>query len=180
MSMKFFTLSAVCMLIFCMLLALSGTTDFPVKDPAFISESVPLSDPVGQTHPGKGEAMESVRPVPDGSAEKAETGVTPTRAVSRGRPGQFLLLGIVLITAWIFLSHRLFFQPRGESPAGEKNSSSAQDCFSSSVRPERSGDTPSSGWPGRCPRPGDTGPRFGRTESSVSARTPRPPSRTPG
>ena len=29
MSMRYFTLSAVCMLIFCMLLALSGTTDFP-------------------------------------------------------------------------------------------------------------------------------------------------------
>jgi hypothetical protein len=107
MSMRYFTLSAVCMLVFCMLLALSGTTDFPSPP----REIVPPSDtaPVapGPIHTGVGEAAASVYPRPEGSVPDAEAGgISMTgRGLPRSRP--LLLLGFLLVAAWVLLSFRL-------------------------------------------------------------------------
>ena len=107
MSMRYFTLSAVCMLIFCMLLALSGTTDFPVNP----HETVPLSGAVsaapGSSHSGVGEATASVYPFQEDSNLHAGTrgrGVT-VDGVAGNRP--LLLFGFVLVAVWVLLSFGL-------------------------------------------------------------------------
>ena len=108
MSMRYFTLSAVCMLIFCMLLALSGTTDFPGTP----HEIVPPPTAPGLSHSGVGEAMASVYPLPAdtephaGPGGKGRTGA----GVIRNRP--LLLLGFVLVAVWVFLSFRLLSNSR--------------------------------------------------------------------
>jgi amino acid transporter len=104
MSMRYFTLSAVCMLIFCMLLALSGTTDFPGTP----HEIVPPSTAPGLSHAGVGEAMASVYPLPEASERNAGPGGKDITGggVTGNRP--LLLLGFVLVVAWVFLSFRLF------------------------------------------------------------------------
>ena len=104
MSMRYFTLSAVCMLIFCMLLALSGTTDFPGTPP----EIVPPPTAPGLNPSGVGEAMASVYPLPvdsDPDARPDGRGLTG-EGVTGCRP--LLLLGFVFVVAWVLLSFRLF------------------------------------------------------------------------
>ena len=104
MSMRYFTLSAVCMLVFCMLLALSGTTDFPGSS----HEIVPPSAAPGLGHSGVGEVMASVYPLPEDSNPHA--GPDGRGAVGGGLTGNrpLLLLGFVLVVAWVLLSFRLF------------------------------------------------------------------------
>ena len=104
MSMRYFTLSAVCMLIFCMLLALSGTTDFPGSS----QEIVPPSTAPGLGHSGVGEVMASVYPLPEDSNPHAKTGGRGTVGgrLTGNRP--LLFLGFVLVAAWVLLSFRLF------------------------------------------------------------------------
>ena len=112
MSMKFFTLSAVCMLIFCMLLALSGTTDFPGGHPEIASRSGLVSSSPSQ--PGPAEAKASVCPLParpDPQSE-TETGMGTTGG-GVARHGHLLLLGAVFIIGWILLSFRLFSRSEG-------------------------------------------------------------------
>ena len=104
MSMRYFTLSAVCMLVFCMLLALSGTTDFPGPPRETLSQSGTGSAASGPTHSGVGEAMASVYPLPDDSATHDVTGM-PRGGTLRNRP--LLLLGFLLVAAWVLLSFRL-------------------------------------------------------------------------
>jgi hypothetical protein len=113
MSMKFFTLSAVCMLIFCMLLALSGTTDFPGGHPEIASRSGLVSPPPVSSQLEKGEARASVhsppaRPEPQGNTE---SGMGTTGSVARH--GHLLLLGAVFIVGWILLSFRLLSRSEG-------------------------------------------------------------------
>jgi hypothetical protein len=113
MSMKFFTLSAVCMLIFCMLLALSGTTDFPGDHSEIASRSGLVSPPPVPSHPGKGEAMASVHPLP---VRPDPPGNTESCMGTRGgaaRHGHLLLLGAVFIVGWILLSFRLLSRSEG-------------------------------------------------------------------
>jgi hypothetical protein len=103
MSMRYFTLSAVCMLIFCMLLALSGTTDFPGTPDGIVR---PPAAP-GLNPSGVGEAMASLYPLPETSERHIETGgrgVTQ-EGVTGSRP--LLLLGLVLLGVWVLLSFRL-------------------------------------------------------------------------
>jgi len=103
MSMRYFTLSAVCMLIFCMLLALSGTTDFPGTPPEIVPPpAAPVLNPSGV-----GEAAASVYPLPEDSDSDA-------RADGKGLTGEgvtgsqsLLLLGFVFVLAWVLLSFRL-------------------------------------------------------------------------
>ena len=104
MSMRYFTLSAVCMLIFCMLLALSGTTDFPATP----HEIVPPSTAPGLSHSGVGEVMASVCPLPESSEPHAGPGGKGITGggVTGNRP--LLLLGFVLVVVWVFMSFRLF------------------------------------------------------------------------
>lgn len=109
MSMRYFTLSAVCMLIFCMLLALSGTTDFPGSHDEIVASSGAASNAPGLSHLGKKEAMASVYPLPEGAEPQAgttSTGETLGSGVARNRP--LLLAGIALVAAWVLLSFRLF------------------------------------------------------------------------
>lgn len=108
MSMRYFTLSAVCMLIFCMLLALSGTTDFPGNHHEIVSPSGALSTAAGPGHSGVGQAMASAHPLPVVSEPNAETGSRGAMggAVPGNRP--LLLLGFVLVAVWVLLSFRLF------------------------------------------------------------------------
>ena len=104
MSMRYFTLSAVCMLIFCMLLALSGTTDFPGTPDEIVS---PPTAP-GLNPSGVGEAMASVSPLPvvsDPHARPGDQGWTGG-GVTGSRP--LLLLGLLLLGVWVLLSFRLF------------------------------------------------------------------------
>ncbi len=92
------------MLIFCMLLALSGTTDFPGTP----HEIVPPPTAPGLGHSGVGEAMASVYPLPvdsDPNARPGGRGLTGG-GVTGSRP--LLLLGFVLLVAWVLLSFRLF------------------------------------------------------------------------
>ena len=104
MSMRYFTLSAVCMLVFCMLLALSGTTDFPAPPRETVAHSVTGSAASGPIHSGVGEAMASVYPFPDDSATRDGTEI-PRGGMLRNRP--LLLLGFLLVAAWVLLSFRL-------------------------------------------------------------------------
>ena len=106
MSMRYFTLSAVCMLIFCMLLALSGTTDFPGGHPE-------IASPDGLVHPSSvpGQTGNGKAPASDYPAAGAEGGAaTATSAV---REHRLLLLGAVLIPAWVFISFRILSKSRG-------------------------------------------------------------------
>jgi len=113
MSMKFFTLSAVCMLIFCMLLALSGTTDFPGAHPEIASRSGLVSPPPVPSQPAQGEGMASVHPLPARPEPQgnAESGMGTTGGVTHH--GHLLLLGAVFISGWILLSFRLLSKSEG-------------------------------------------------------------------
>ena len=102
MSMRYFTLSAVCMLIFCMLLALSGTTDFPGTPHEIVPPAGAPSAAPGSSNSGVGEAMASVYPLPEDLEPHAGKG---GRGVTGNRP--FLLLGFVLVAVWVLLSFRL-------------------------------------------------------------------------
>lgn len=106
MSMKYFTLSAVCMLVFCMLLALSGTTDFPGGHPGIVSPDGLLSPPSGPGQPKKGEALASVYPLAgaEARAEAERCTATPGSVVRQHR---LLLFGAALIVVWILLSFRI-------------------------------------------------------------------------
>ena len=108
MSMRYFTLSAVCMLIFCMLLALSGTTDFPGTHHEIVPPSGAASTAPGPSHSGVAEAMASVVPLPEDSEPHAGTGSRGTMGGSVAGNRPLLLLGFVLVVAWILLSFRLF------------------------------------------------------------------------
>jgi hypothetical protein len=108
MSMRYFTLSAVCMLIFCMVLALSGTTDFPESHGGLVSPSGSSSPAQGLCQLGKREAMAAVVPLPAEGEPCADTkggGDRPLRNERRNRP--LLLLGILFGAAWVLLSFRL-------------------------------------------------------------------------
>ena len=85
MSMKYFTLSAVCMLIFCMLLALSGTTDFPGGHSGSVSHSRFASPPPAPNPTDKGQALASVYSLPEDSAPQAETEDRATAAAGSAR-----------------------------------------------------------------------------------------------
>ena len=108
MSMRYFTLSAVCMLIFCMLLALSGTTDFPGIHPEIVPPSGAASTAAGPSHSGVGKAMASVYPLPEDSEPHAGAG--GRGAMGGGMTGNrpLLLLGFGLVAAWVLMSFRLF------------------------------------------------------------------------
>jgi|GEM_PF-1437576 len=112
MSMRYFTLSAVCMLIFCMLLALSGTTDFPGTPHEIVPPSGAASAAPGSSHSGVGEAMASVYPLQEDSNPYAGAGGNGVTAdgVAGNRP--FLLLGFVLVAVWVLLSVRLLSKSR--------------------------------------------------------------------
>ena len=114
MSMRYFTLSAVCMLIFCMLLALSGTTDFPGSRREFVSPSGSAVTAPGPTHPGTGEAMASVVPLPEDSEPHAREGISRgarQEGVACSRP--LLFLGVFFVAAWVLLSLKLFAKSKG-------------------------------------------------------------------
>jgi hypothetical protein len=115
MSMRYFTLSAVCMLVFSMLLALSGTTDFPgarqeAGSPSGSAFTAPDLDP-----PATGESMATVVPLPEDSKPQAAETVSAGDAVNGGwahnRP--LLFLGALFVAAWVLLSFKLFADAKG-------------------------------------------------------------------
>jgi hypothetical protein len=112
MSMRYFTLSAVCMLIFCMLLALSGTTDFPGTPHEIVPQSGAASSAPDLSHSGVGEAMASVYPLPENSEPHAGPGDKRMTGggVTSNQP--LLLLGFFFVAVWVLLSFRLFFHSR--------------------------------------------------------------------
>jgi len=113
MSMKYFTLSAVCMLIFCMLLALSGTTDFPGGHPEIGSQSGLVSPPPVPSQPVNGEAIAPVHPLPARPEPRGNTESGTGTTGGAARHGQLFLLGTVFIVAWILLSFRLLSKAEG-------------------------------------------------------------------
>ncbi len=114
MSMRYFTLSAVCMLIFCMLLALIGTTDFPGSHQGIVSPSVSVFPAQDSSLAGTGEAMASVVPLPGDSGPQTPEDIAPEAApagVARNRP--LLFLGVFFVAAWVLLSFKLFTRSKG-------------------------------------------------------------------
>jgi len=95
------------MLIFCMLLALSGTSDFPGTPREIVPPSGAASSAPDLSHSGVGEAMASVYPLPENSEPHAGPG-------DRGMTGggvtsnqSLLLVGFFLVAVWVLLSFRL-------------------------------------------------------------------------
>ena len=113
MSMKYFTLSAVCMLIFCMLLALSGTTDLPGGHSGAVSHSGIAHPTHDRNSPGKGQALASVYRLAEDSEPQAEKDHRATIMVGAGRSRPLFLLGVVFIAGWVLLSFRLFSRSKG-------------------------------------------------------------------
>jgi hypothetical protein len=113
MSMKYFTLSAVCMLIFCMLLSLSGTTDFPGGHPEIASRSGLVSPPAVPSQPGNGEGIASGHPLPARPEPRGNTESGTGTMGGVARHGHLLLLGAVFIVGWILLSFRLLSRTEG-------------------------------------------------------------------
>jgi hypothetical protein len=111
--MKYFTLSAVCMLIFCMLLALSGTTDFPGNRAEVVPPSVLAVTPPESNQPGKGQAPASLYPAPQDPQPLADTDESSETVATIPRNGPLLLLGVVFIAVWILLSFRLLSRSKG-------------------------------------------------------------------
>ena len=106
MSMKYFTLSAVCMLVFCMLLALSGTTDFPGVHPGISSPDGLVSPPSVPGQAGKGDALAAVHP-PAGAEARADGERCTTTPGGAVRQHRVLLFGAALILVWVLLSFRI-------------------------------------------------------------------------
>ena len=158
MTMRYFTLSAVCMLVFCMLLALSGTTDFPPPPGEMVPPADTAPSAPGPIHSAVGEAVASVFPLPENS--EPQTGVEGSRMTGLGVPGNrpLLFLGVLLVVAWVLLSFRLLSHSRNGFPPRRNPSPT-------SARPSLSSDTPSSGQTGRYPLSADSAQPFGRRES---------------
>lgn len=106
MPTKYFTLSAVCMLVFCMLLALSGTTDFPGGHPGIVPPSALVSPAPGLDRPGTGEAVASFLPV--AGAQQATVQGSAPAAEGKGQNRPLFLFGVVFLLGWVLLSFRLF------------------------------------------------------------------------
>ncbi len=105
--MKFFTVTAVCVLVFCLLLALSGTTDLSQQNAAPPS-SAGLSASAPDTAAGQAVARPAPRrPLPEWSEESRAlpSGLAALREISRNR--QIRLIGLFFIAGWIFLSFKL-------------------------------------------------------------------------
>ncbi len=108
MSMRYFTLSAVCMLIFCMLLALSGTSDFPGGHSGIVSPSGASANATGLSQLGKKEAIASVVPLPkDEGLPIGADRIKETEGGGKAGNRPLWFLGVVLVAAWVLLSFRL-------------------------------------------------------------------------
>ena len=106
MSMKFFTLSALCVLLFCMLLALSGTTDLPGQR-EFGSGLNPVAPkpPMGNQDPGT--TPPRFQRVQDWS-ETRSSGTSGIEAIHEiSKSPEVRLIGLFFIVGWIFLSFKL-------------------------------------------------------------------------
>lgn len=110
MSMRYFTLSAVCMLVFCMLLALSGTTDFPGNRPGGIPSSHALMFPQSRAQTVEGEALISAGRSPGASEPPGGIQGSAARSMDTGkdRNRSLLPLGVVLVALWVLVSFRFF------------------------------------------------------------------------
>lgn len=109
MSMKFFTLSALCVLMFCMLLALSGTTDINVKEAR--SSIAKQND-----YPGSNFRIDSKNSaihygLPDCPGSKNHpvtvTGMETLDGIIQSKVVR--LVGALLIIGWIFASFKILF-----------------------------------------------------------------------
>ena len=112
MSMRYFTLSAVCMLIFCMLLALSGTTDFPGGHPGMASQPGHVSAPPVSSQPGSEPAMASVCLLSERVEASAGAELDGAAEAAAGRQSRLLILGAGFILGWILLSFKLLSRSR--------------------------------------------------------------------
>lgn len=109
--MRYFTLSAVCMLVFCMLLALSGTTDFPGIHHESVPSSYAVSLASGLTENTQGQAgVSAVSPAGDSRPFAGPNPGKEEQGMASNRP--LLLLGFLLVAAWVFISFRLFSDAR--------------------------------------------------------------------
>ncbi|MEW6443133.1 MAG: hypothetical protein AB1640_19520 [bacterium] len=104
MSTKFFTLSAVCVLVLCMLLSLSGTTDFPESGTS--ASDVVAPGPASQEQPSGGAPAPKYRiqEWPEGQ-NPGSSGMEAIQEISHSR--QLRLLGLLFIVGWIVLSFKL-------------------------------------------------------------------------
>lgn len=111
MSMKIFTLSALCVLVFGLMIALSGITDDPGLTerrtaPADLQEGDRLLASLWDPPQSAGTAYEEVRDW-DGHTERstAPASARPNTGGTADRP--IRLVGLVFIVLWVFVSVKL-------------------------------------------------------------------------
>lgn len=108
MSMKYFTLSALCVLLFCMFLALSGTTDITenanrptLGAPDSSGTHTPAHDS------GNGALSSHLYVVQDWPTENHTAAITGLGTLDRIiRSKMVRLIGAVLITGWVFAGYK--------------------------------------------------------------------------
>jgi hypothetical protein len=98
------------MLVFCMLLALSGTTDFPGNRPGGIPSSHALMFPQSRSQMVEGEALTWAERSPGASEGPGSVPGIAARGMDKGedRNRSLLPLGVVLVALWVLVSFRLF------------------------------------------------------------------------
>ena len=105
MLMKYFTFTSICLLAFCMFLALSGTTELP----ADYSEQATGPQQGTQEHQAKDHKIKETKENTTKQASAATTGVQrELESVSHGLHRRIInLSGLLLFIVWIFLSLKL-------------------------------------------------------------------------
>ncbi len=109
MSMKYFTLSALCVLICCMLFALSGTTDLQANHPQIIAQSGISVSPQIMNEIKKREQKHSNHVLQQWQPGAGEKHTIREEAIKRENNHRRLirLFGIFFVAGWIFLSFKL-------------------------------------------------------------------------
>ena len=111
MSMKFFTLSSVCVMVFCMLLAVSGTTDLSRHEKVFYGQ---MDSGTSSFAPGRTEDARVIHVSPSSSEpsvglaaemEGAQKEHKDPHQVDFNR--QVRIFGLLLVLAWVFISVKL-------------------------------------------------------------------------
>ncbi len=107
--MKYFTLSALCVLICCMLFALSGTTDLPANHPQIIARSSITVSPPVMMEIKKQEQKSSNNVVQHWHPGTEEKHTIKEEAIKSEYNHRLLirLFGIFFVAGWIFLSFKL-------------------------------------------------------------------------
>ena len=107
--MKYFTLSALCVLICCMLFALSGTTDLPTNHRQMVAQTTLTTSPLMIKELQKQKHAPSDNRIQTWLPETEEKHTIMEEAIIRENKHRLFmrLFGILFIAGWIFLSFKL-------------------------------------------------------------------------